>query len=480
MIETTKSKLYVRACSLLFAGCAALVVTGACSSGDERQRAIELAGGCLINSDCAKLLVCAFGRCHKECDEDRDCAHDLRCVKSEEPGIFICQLEDETVCKSNDHCPGDQVCGVDLECRDSCKDDGDCLESTQICSESNECASTDAMKDMLDESGALIPFDPDAAGSGGSGGSGATAGTGGGSSAAGPGGAGGGDEPMSSGGAGGEPSTTGAAGSGNEAGAPPDSDVDFEEPDGPELVDNDTREKAVPIQTSARLHIAKAEEDWLSYTPPDDGRAHVISVHIEQAAAVSAMLAVVSKIGFAPIGSTALGEGTHRDVYFTIGSGVTALLQLSSTGTGSPGMLELTIVDVPEVDAQEPNNDYDQAARIELGEIVTGQLLSPFVSLAENPNEDWFELELAAGSATFELLDVPDDGQLQVVRRDAQGNPQTLGHTTAGAIKSFPMTSLLAGTHQFLIVPYGKSVVSYASPTKPSYFSEQYSFKITQ
>lgn len=482
---TTRSNLFVHARALLLAGSAALAATGACSSSDERQRAIQIAGGCLINSDCDELLICAFGRCHEACDEDRDCERDLRCVKSEKPGIFVCQLEDETVCKSNDHCPGDQVCGVDLECRDSCKDDGDCLESTQVCSESNECASTDTKKDMLDESRMIIPFDPDSSGGGGgNGGSGATGATGGmagtsgnGASAGTGAGGSGGTEPTPSGGAGGEPPITGDAGSGNQGGAPPDPEVDFEEPDGPEVVDNDTREKAVAIQTSARLHIAGSNEDWLSYTAPNDGRAHIISVHLEQAAGVGTVLNVLSGVDYSPIGVASPAEGSFYDVYFSIGSGTKVLLTFRSAGTGSPGRLSLTLEDTPELDAYEPNNDYDEAALIELGEVVEGQLLVPYVTEAEIPKADWFEIELGAGTATLELLTVPDQGQFQVIARDANGKLTVLGTTDAGAIRMF---TLPAGTRQFQILPYAKTVLSYATPVKPAYFSQQYSFRVTQ
>jgi hypothetical protein len=82
---------------------AAFVLAGvgaiaACSNNDdsEKIRAARLAEGCSLNSNCEDPLVCTFARCHKQCDEDRDCPGEQRCVKTATG--HVCQLDVETDC----------------------------------------------------------------------------------------------------------------------------------------------------------------------------------------------------------------------------------------------------------------------------------------------------------------------------------------------------------------------------------------------
>jgi hypothetical protein len=130
-----------------------------CSSSDkEKIQAAGLADGCTLNSDCRNPLVCTFTRCHVECRTDRDCPGEQRCVKGETGSV--CQLKLETDCSTKPTvCKGDQVCGVDLECRDTCLSSADCTNG-QVCAPNGQCASTDPTKDSLDQNGNILqdPF----------------------------------------------------------------------------------------------------------------------------------------------------------------------------------------------------------------------------------------------------------------------------------------------------------------------------------
>jgi hypothetical protein len=103
---------------------------GACSSDDAKDTA-ALAEGCLINTDCNAPLVCAFRRCHTECADSRDCEPGQRCVASDRP-FHVCQLAEERDCTYNSDCPSGELCGVDLQCRDQCMADRDCVRN-QVC-----------------------------------------------------------------------------------------------------------------------------------------------------------------------------------------------------------------------------------------------------------------------------------------------------------------------------------------------------------
>jgi hypothetical protein len=114
---------------------------GACSTEPEPAK-VALAEGCLINTHCNVPLVCAFRRCHEECEDSRDCSPGQRCVSSDRP-FHVCQLPIETKCSYNTQCPDGQVCGVDGECRDQCTSDRDCV-SRQTCV-SGTCAEQDEL-----------------------------------------------------------------------------------------------------------------------------------------------------------------------------------------------------------------------------------------------------------------------------------------------------------------------------------------------
>jgi hypothetical protein len=69
-------------------------------SGDPEPVQVALAQGCTINSDCVAPLVCAFKRCHDECNESRDCPNDQHWMVSDRP-FHVCQLPVEETCSYN-------------------------------------------------------------------------------------------------------------------------------------------------------------------------------------------------------------------------------------------------------------------------------------------------------------------------------------------------------------------------------------------
>ena len=66
-----------------------------CSSDEAPLKAVS--EDCLINSDCATQLVCAFRRCHTQCKISHDCDLGQRCVVSDRP-YHVCQLDKEKLC----------------------------------------------------------------------------------------------------------------------------------------------------------------------------------------------------------------------------------------------------------------------------------------------------------------------------------------------------------------------------------------------
>lgn len=490
---------------LLAASFVATASAGCDGSSDERGRASELAGGCSINSDCAEDLICAFERCHEACTQDRDCDADLRCVKSEVTDVFVCQLDDETVCKADKDCPGDQVCGIDEECRDSCKMGDDCI-ADQVCDPSGECASTAPGKDLLDGKGRLIAADSSGpSGSGGAAGDGPLPGQGGQNSGTGNGGAPGmtsaGTNGMVNGGAstggseavGGDTSSAGSGTSteGGASGYPP---AEYEEePGAVETVANDFREDAIPVTEAVNIYLSEKrnaglaydqDSDWFSFSTPDDGHSHIITVRMQQEANLHMRVSVQAAADGSSMGSQELQQGTLRYVYVTAGPNSTTLFRFSNIITaGSKGMAFITFEDTVENDDHEPNNDKTSASPIQLGTSVSGLLLSPFVSEIDQPNQDWYALDLALGTTTVTLSAAPTDGRLAIdILRPNEGQAKQLISPAIGSTGAWPFTVTTAGTHYISIRPSasGSDVACFEYLTQPNYMTQQYSFTVSQ
>src|SRR5262245_10632938 len=121
----------------------AWLLTSACGSDSDSSLSL-LSEGCTLNSDCNSPLVCAFQRCHAQCQATRDCPKGQRCIQADRP-FRVCQLSSEKTCKYNSECPERQVCAVDGQCRDQCKADRDCVPE-EVCTQGT-CAEPDELVD---------------------------------------------------------------------------------------------------------------------------------------------------------------------------------------------------------------------------------------------------------------------------------------------------------------------------------------------
>src|SRR5215468_8984132 len=102
-----RGRAVARACAV---GAMLAGIGVACGGSEDSVARAKLAEGCLVNSDCASPLVCAFKTCHDKCSTSRDCPDGELCVQSDKP-FHVCQLKTEATCKTNGDCPGSQICG---------------------------------------------------------------------------------------------------------------------------------------------------------------------------------------------------------------------------------------------------------------------------------------------------------------------------------------------------------------------------------
>ncbi len=189
-----------------------VLLGSSCASDTSDEHGITDIPGCTINSDCDRPLICAFERCHPQCDEDRDCEIlGTKCVKSES-GPGVCLYPGEGECGQSGDCPGELVCS-EGKCSGGCEVKSDCVEQ-------QTCAS--GLCEDLPEGSGGNAGQAGAGGMSGAGGVGGISGSGGiaGSSASGgAGGTGGVSGAGGTGGVGGVGGTGGVAGNGGVSGA---------------------------------------------------------------------------------------------------------------------------------------------------------------------------------------------------------------------------------------------------------------------
>ena len=474
----------------LWSGGALHLVGGCSDSADEKIKAAELAQGCSINSDCRDPLVCAFERCHVACNEDRDCPDDLRCVLGSSEGVNVCQLPDEVDCEFDKDCPGEQVCGIDEECRDRCERDSDCVEG-QLCATSRECASRSPGKDQVDENGNIVTGE--SGGSGGSDGSGSGGAAGDGSGGSGNGsnaGEAGATSSPSSGGAGGQASS-GAGGDGQggsqepggEGGGGGSIDEHFEETsDGVETVENNDREHAVPLPPTASIFLTTGDEDWFKVEAPSDGRAHVIELDVKQQAGLRTFVRALAGEDYAELGGQALQAGVSTSVFLTVGPGTTTLIQFTPWGaTEKPGgkRAEVALEVRAEDDAHEPNNTRETAAPISLNTDVSAQIMIPFASAAEQVAMDWYSVPLEVGPASVNVSAAPGGGRIRIMRYNAANVPSTVVALVEGQTGVFDFTIAAAGTYYFLFERY-TGFEAFSQGAEPAFLSQPYTFRVEQ
>ena len=485
-------------------------------SGDERERLAQVTQACFLPSDCDQGLVCLFQTCHVICEKDVDClvrGEDARCVRA--LGFNACQEADERSCKNDWDCWNGQTCAVDGKCHDACAPEQACIAGLQ-CSTGGECA----RKVELGPGGMLLPAA--GAGTGGASGDAGSPGTGGTGTGT-EGGAGTGGEPTSSGGAqaGGSSSIAGGNATGGDAAAGESSNggnaseggssaggagatgpsgaagdggassggivYDYvETDDGEEVVANDDYDHPIPISKRVKTYLAGPDEDWFAITPPQDGLAHIISLRIEPDTALSTQLKVVSQTDFSPIDSATFTAGVTSFAYVTAAPNTTILFGFVRYPiSGSQGFADISFDVVAENDAYEPNNTKTQAAKIELGVTITGQILNPYGSQIDRPREDWYAIDLQPGTATVQILDTPDQGAFTMHRMTPNGASASIGSAPVGGTATLdPFNVAEAGTYLLQVVPNTSNantrLLPFSVGAKPAYLDQQYSFVVTQ
>jgi hypothetical protein len=449
---------------------------GGCSdSSDEEKTANVLSEDCALPSDCKEPLICAFSRCHAQCKADRDCPNGQRCVTSEDaedsgsnPGV--CQLPLEKECESNRDCQSGQMCSVDNECRDECSEDDDCLGG-KVCTPDGEC---------VEEDEEVVPVEPPP-GAGGAGGSGGEP-----------------SEPPPSeggGGAGGEPSTStggtggtsggtggkanGTGGKTAEGGAPSGDDCSLED------VGNDSRDEATPYEFDTDVAAclqSSTDEDWYEFTTPDEPvQGGWLLAGLKDVGTDGGFyLNVFSTEDNAQIQQGYGYQGANGVVFIPVVAGQTYRAQVTMYSKIPPEYtFYATYTPLP--DEYEPNNERADAKPITVGEEVRAYTFNGYrSSTIEMNDEDWYQVDLAAGSMQV-TLDQPETIGHYVYLYDetgAQKGSYTYGNP--GVDVSYEWTALDRGTYYVVVRYYTGQKAKGQATAAPVFETEPYVLTVTQ
>ena len=94
-------------------------------------------------------------------------------------------------------------------------------------------------------------------------------------------------------------------------------------------------------------------------------------------------------------------NGTTGYAYATAGPGATLLFRFfRSSGNITSGLSHISFQFEAENDVHEPNNTKAMASHIERDTTYSGIVSDPWVSDLDRPAQDWFAVDLDAGTAT--------------------------------------------------------------------------------
>jgi hypothetical protein len=501
---------------ITFAGLSLGAVAQACDGSEaERLAAAHYADHCSLDSDCDGGLVCVFTYCHVECNEDKDCSkYGGRCVRvpaddaEKSTTIGVCQLNEEASCgDGKPDCKGEQVCAADGPCRDQCSSSNLCF-SGFTCAVSGECA----LSSELDSGGGLwIPpgtgmggatgtggahstsggtLDPGSNGSGGDGGAGdaSTSGgngnggktnggsTSGGTAATGGKGSSAGDSSMAGGGATG--TDGGADGAGGAAGGGP-GDGYIEGTNEPEPVNNNDRDHALPLPTHGSLWLPTSDEDWFYIYAPDDGRAHVIELFVQQNVNARAYVTAFAALDNSLMGTFLVPDSESRSVFITVGPGTRTNIGFLGN---RPGRVNFDVLSVTaERDEYEPNNDRYTAKPVELNTSIIGQQIIPYTNASGPDNADWFQLTMAAGAAVINVVEAPANVGFSFAMMDETNANTPLKKLAPGVIGPVPITIPKAGVYRFELTHHSNSYLDdFYGGVKPESLYKTYTVRFEQ
>jgi hypothetical protein len=226
------------------------------------------------------------------------------------------------------------------------------------------------------------------------------------------------------------------------------------------------------------LYLPEDDEDWFHVVAPDDDRAHVIEIVMSQAAGSRVWAYAYGAADDSAIGNYVLDTGVTSAFYVTVApDSVTHLRFVPFT---TPSRVDIDFTLTAENDDHEPNDLPEQAAAVALNTDIAGQLLRGYRSAVDIVADDFYEVSLAAGTATL-LMPAGFEGErIAFTLRDSYGvYTNIVTATPVGGGGSWAFSVPETATYQIRVVLFS-SFSAFASAAKPEYMSETYTFQVQQ
>lgn len=104
----------------------------------------------------------------------------------------------------------------------------------------------------------------------------------------------------------------------------------------------------------------------------------------------------------------------------------------------------------------------------------------PYRTASDGVADDWFEVELASGPATFELLRHPDGAGMAAVVYDGNLDQVTTFSYAGFSIGPREITAPIGGTYYVVLRGAAGELDPLVAHTLPGYMAETYEFRISQ
>lgn len=279
--------------------------------------------------------------------------------------------------------------------------------------------------------------------------------------------------------AGGSAPSPGGTSAGGASGAPATASH-FEDCGAVETVPNDDRDSARDLGLDATFCVDEDDdEDWFYLDTPENGKAHVLQLDVEQSVHAWVSLNVYAGKDFSEIGGVTLEEGAKNSVYVTVGPGTRTLFRFTGYLDTSEGPIRVRTMVTPEDDPFEPNDAKENAASIELAAPISAQLLVPYTARGIGTSIDWYKAELEAGEHVLSVLSVPTEVYLGLEIFDSAG--KSLFDDTApnkGALFDARFELPANGTYYFGVYQYIAELPVMSHGAKADFLGSQYTFRL--
>ncbi|NOU26316.1 MAG: hypothetical protein HOO96_00290 [Polyangiaceae bacterium] len=260
------------------------------------------------------------------------------------------------------------------------------------------------------------------------------------------------------------------------------------EPSCAENEPNDTRETATKLALNMDLRKrclgAAADVDFYEVVVPKTAYTGYLHVHLRNvggtAGDTTIGLTVYSAADNGRITSQRADRaGADLDVYWSTAAGQTYRMQVDGVATAYPARYDIEAEFVERIDTFEPNDDRSVAKTFVLGQKVEGAMLYGHrsQSLDSADGDDWFAIQLAAGSVSVDIPGV-EGVSLTASLFDPQGTYVASASSTGNDIAL--RTSLPTPGRCFIQLSTNDRSGYGAGKKVPSFFSASYAMTVTQ